>query len=151
MTLLVALGLDLSEVPRKVKRKFNQLMKPALMDIGKFWHQKIRPGHFKSGASSKYRYDKRDNEYLQDKTERKGKRPDLIYSGKLSRYTKHAPRITATSRQATVKMDVPPRRRNQKRINRELTTVNRTDNITMAQRLIKKLTRPLDKLMKGSK
>ncbi len=151
MTLLVSLGIDLTEIPKNIKRKFNKFLKPALFDIGKFWHKKIRPGHFARGASGKYGYDARNSKYLKAKEIKKGPRPDLIYSGKLNRFTKHAPRINSTTRMATVRMDVPPRRKKQKQINKELTTVNRIDNATMAKRLIQKLTKPLEKLMKGSK
>lgn len=150
--LIVVLGVDLKDIPRSVKREFNQAMKVHMKEVGEYWFKKYRPKHFGRGGHSRYDYAKRDEKYLKRKRKAVGPRPDLVFSGKTSRYTAYGERITSTSRMARVKMDLPNRkvkRQQQKQTVRELTTVIASEVVDMQKFLLQKLTQTLNTLLEG--
>lgn len=134
---LVALGMEIPKMPRDISRPFRKRLKIVLKKVGEFWHDKHRPGHFARGAYNRYNYELRDPEYLEDKKERRGPRPDLVFSGKTNRYTAHGERVTSTARMATVRMDVPNYKGpNAKQVRKEIVMVNESDRKSLQARML---------------
>lgn len=76
---------------------------PALRAVAAHWAKEILPGHFKSGAESKYRYVKRTERHLRRKRrEGRGDDPN-VYTGRLrDKMVGMEPRVTVNRRGVTL-------------------------------------------------
>jgi len=68
---------------KQIARRFPNLLAESISTAIKNWHQQVMPGHFRSGAFSKYGYARRVPRYLASRKKR-GK-PPLVYSGQSRR------------------------------------------------------------------
>lgn len=150
--LLISIGMNISNLPRDVRREFLKRQKPVMQLLGEYWFKKYRSQHFGRGARTRYDYAPRDPEYIENKREKKGPRPDLVFTGKTNRYTAHGERITATSRMTTIKMDLPNYKGpNAKKAGEEITKVNRADKDSLTRYLLAKSRASLQDILKGKK
>jgi ribosomal protein L44E len=147
VVLFVNLGLDMSGVKRPFLGQVRKAAKPMLHEIGRKWHERFLPRHFARDARQQYGYRPRDPEYVQDKVDRRKSRADNVFTGKSRRYAQHGERITATSRQVTIRFNKPMYR--PEVMNDELTRVNARDKAQMQQSLLRHLQDTIANILKG--
>lgn len=152
MILIVVIGLDLSAIPRNLRRQFNQAMKPLMLEVGKYWHKKHRPMHFGRGANTRYGYEPRDPKYQRYK-QKVMPRPDLVFTGRLNRYTAHGQKITATSRMATVRMNTPSfyKRKQSNLIKKELVMIDQKDHQSITRKAMALAKAAMRKILRRKK
>lgn len=95
------------------RRWLRGITKETLKDTAEFWHTTILPIHFSGSGRFAYSYQPRTKFYLNVVKEEEGqgagrsKANLLNLTGKSSRFMRHAPRITASAKRATVTMRPP--------------------------------------------
>lgn len=107
--------LNLRTVDRSVLKQigltYARACKATLLDTATYWHREVFPAHFGPINRGKYRYAPRTAVYLQ-KIKRlhgvgEGKFRIQVLQGKSGRQLRNLVRITATGKQATVRMQAP--------------------------------------------
>ncbi|WP_144999074.1 hypothetical protein [Polystyrenella longa] len=96
---------------KSYNRSFREEFKNTLLYAVQYWHEKILPRHFYVSAHGKYRHQRRDAEWVQNKRKKgrgQGKFIDLLFKGTARRWLTHNPQYSATSRLGKVKMEAPP-------------------------------------------
>jgi hypothetical protein len=74
--------------------------------MGEYWHDQIRPKHFKMSAFGEYKYAKRTEKYEKRKRRKYHHNLPLVFTGK-SRDLSRMKRIVATPRGVLVHMNIP--------------------------------------------
>ncbi len=143
-------------VPRFQRREWGKVKKTGFEAIARSWHQKMRTKHFTPAGAREYRYSPRDGErgtkgarffdrsYTGRKLKRHGHTLPLVFSG-VSRRLSQLRNISATSKGAKVRMNVPQLNRarrpaGKKSLREELTTVSDREKGTLT-RLIARVVR----------
>jgi hypothetical protein len=144
---VINLGLDMSGVKRPILGQMRRHMKTLMHELGRQWHRFHLPRHFTRTAVQEYGLDPRHPDYLERKRRQKKSLAANVLSGKTRRYTKYGERITATSKQVTIRFNVP--RGRHRRINKELTAVNHRDKSHMQTTLLQGMQQKLGQLLKG--
>jgi len=96
------------------KKDFRAVMKAAMQDAVKSWHKFTLPGHFKTGAETKYGYARRSDKPAKngrrkgyaEKKRRKGL-PPLVWSGLGRAMLTNKITVSGTAKSATGSMDAP--------------------------------------------
>jgi hypothetical protein len=140
--------IETGALPWLPKRLLARPKKQAYMDMGKYWHAKIRPKHFTIAGAREYKYVKRSLEYTRRKLKFGPARP-LVWTGESEQLSKSA-RITATSKGVKVFLNVPTLNRPTKlrRINmrEELTSFSERDVRVLTKRLTDSYIRRLNRI-----
>lgn len=92
------------------KRQQGVAAKETLRDSGEYWHQEIMPLHFLPAVQRRYQLEPRSRAYLRvkrDEGEGQGRFALLQRTGQSFRFARFFSRITATQRQAVVRINVP--------------------------------------------
>ena len=93
--------------PEMAARNVAPFAKDALRDLGRWWHEKILPGHFTTAAETLYHYQPRSARYSRSKARRFGHRNPLVFRGDLKRMVSRMARISSTSKGVTVRLSGP--------------------------------------------
>ena len=100
------LGIQLALINLRTKG-----IKSLMLEIGQYWHRVIMPKHFAPGNWQLYNMEPRQPDYLSGKKRRYGigvgKYFLGIFRGETLRRITHQTQITATSHQATIRMNTP--------------------------------------------
>ncbi len=136
--------------PKAFSRKhITAAVKAALGAVGLDWHRKTLPDHFKPGAESRYRYQRRTPKHLADKLKQFGHQRPLVFTGTLAAEVQRLARITSTGKGVRVVMKGPKylymRRRDQKQPDKakELTATTRKELTGIGRSLHDRLKRSL--------
>lgn len=131
---MIVIDFRIDNMPARMRRNFNRRKKAIMHKIGQEWHQSKLPKHFEHSARQRYNYEPRDPEYIQDKREKRRSTADNVFTGKSRRWAKHSERITATSRQVTIRMKKPAHRPD--KMNEEITRVNEQDRKSLESSML---------------
>lgn len=119
------------------KRAHNRVMTGVMGDVGAAWKKTMLPRHFRSGAATKYGYQRRTNAWQRRKMRSPVRASDahlpLVYTGTLRRMVKRDANVRAFPTRATVNLPGPKyltsrpnptgRGRNRPNMGNEITTV----------------------------
>jgi hypothetical protein len=156
--LIYKLKADPKRIPLP-KRAFNNAVKGAHEDMGRFWHGAIRPKHFTSAGAREYGYAPRDGErdhvgvrgfarsYTGIKLRRRGHTRPLVWSGDSMRQSGRLD-VRATNKRVRVVMNVPtlnfsPKGRPDMNMRAELTEISDSDFAKMVRVFQRSLDRRL--------
>lgn len=93
--------------PRQLQRELGRILKDAYYYAADHWERKLLPKHFTSAGASEYQYKPRTKRYMIIKAKKHHHQNPLEYSGESKRMIRRMPRITATSKGASVRLNVP--------------------------------------------
>ena len=99
-------------MPREILkgRGMRKYIKETMLEVGKYWHEKMLPRHFEPGAANRYKYKKRTIKHIktENRMVRAGRLPaeavlPLVYTGKTRRQAKRA-EYGGTAKKFSVKL-----------------------------------------------
>lgn len=125
------------------KREWQRIQREAWLIVGRRWHERMRPKHFKRSAISEYGYKPRGAKYEARKFREKGHRDPLVFTG-ASRRSTATGRITATYHGVRVAMTAPNLNRDP-RLREELTRITPRE----AEELGRTLDREIERRIKA--
>ena len=136
--------------PEVLKRELKATVKDEFPRVGRYWYERMMPGHFEPAAEGKYHYSRRSAKYLRDKQRRFGHQRPLEYTGDMKRQAGRTAKITATGKAVRVVMTGPRSlymyRKDYKQPNKaaELTAVTKDEVLVLAKMLDRLLTKRLN-------
>lgn len=110
MVLLIQLKTAVFSLVPKLRKAFNLRKRFAVKDLGRYWFNELLPEHFESSAHTEFDYLPRDKDWLESKLKfglGKGRKNDLMLSGKSLRFLTHGPVIKATSANVSIQLSAP--------------------------------------------
>ena len=89
-------------------KAFREILKAGWLMVGRWWHEKILPGHFKEGAGRVYSvYEPREPSTVKRKRRRFGHNRPNVYTGELMHQVLRTEDVRPTSKGASVVLHGP--------------------------------------------
>ena len=138
--------------PRAIAQQFRPVMKDTLQDGGEYWHGKILPRHFGTGAASRYDYAKRSKFYEIKKRRARGHGRPLEWYGDLKRQVLQRATVSGTAKSARVRIRGPKHlyayRKDYRQPDKaaELTATNAADRRELARKVLEFATARLERI-----
>ena len=134
------------------QKELRAALKPELEEVGKFWHDRLFPGHFRTGAAGKYKYAPRSFKHSERKRKRFGHSLPLVFTGDLREQVTRMAKISSTAKGARVTLVGPKylymyrKSYGQPDKAAELTAVTKLEVRAMARLLDRRLTKRLNEV-----
>ena len=138
--------------PRQHAKELRRARKIAYAEAAEYWHRRLLPKHFTTGAEERYGYQPRTEGYKYRKARAKGHTRPLVWSGETRRMVMRSASISTTAKGATVKMRGPKylyayhKNRWEPHKAEELTFTTKGEIHRMGQLVDRKVTRHLNAL-----
>ncbi len=109
---LIALDCKITgNTPKGISRKLPGIYKAMMQSVALAWHDTLLDRHFTPGNQSRYGYENRNKVYLEEIKKKagvgQGKYVSDVLKGQSARWLRTFFSITATQRQATLRMTAP--------------------------------------------